>query len=1019
MKNQKKIRFNISDVISSIEASIEESNRLVKIINNSKLDDSNTEIIINRIENIEKILTVYSDKLINIVSKLNENYDKFNLSTLIFVKLKFYIIRTSLLITSFNKGIISNIVNLKLMSIALKELYNSYNYVFKVLEIINKFSIIKYLFIKLRLKRIIKLMYGSDSVSKNEVQTSPDSIKNNINLFSPFLQFNISDVAIITLKTLAFNIILKLILSSYIILQKTIKIIAKIIILNDVILSEQKLKSVNLLINEFLSIMVDMNDKFNELNITDILKNLIIIKLINIMGKEFLSTILIFSIISILSVIIIPNIVFSAKIIDLIMNHIVLLINSINNLNQKDLLRAAFNMVLLSIFVYGLQSLINNLIKVSSIKILLAMIILKVSISSFYRLLKLLMKVIVKISRYKSETLKKAMINCLLLNIFVLGLNILITQLILLANPINIIMMPLAIIMVLLLMIILPLLNVVEKILSSMNLKNILLATISILLLTIQFGLIAILLSSVLIATTVSLLINPELLLRTLIYTVLIAVFMTIVGYIFAFVGAPVLIGISLFTLSLAVFTVAIGLLIILSGLLAILAEIDVSSYISPAVKNTIALISAINEIIYFMTWGIYEPENDKSGFSQFVDVALKGLGEIGLLIVMFGKLVIAFLSVTLIIMLAGMLKLTSMLNVKNWAKQSLINVSALFYLINEIIRSINNPIDFELEDSKDSYNRKGFINNLLNFISPELSGLFSAILSIPILIVSIISVGLLFAIGGMLKKLGELQISDNIMITVKNILGTVRNISDLVLAPNEEIPVNKEDGGSKWEKFKNVINNTAVGKVVSAVIDMIPSLGTAGILATILPSVLMLGSIVDVIKSINELVIPPDINNKVSDILNVSRMISSQVYEDGDVQTIDEDKVKSFGKYVDDSVKYFKNINNLDVSKVKSLGEMYDKMGRFMDKLNDAPINEIADALVNKISPALSDINNNLDKKPNNQITEHVTNPVTQTTQPNIQMPQQIDYTSILENIEDLLEKIKQKMNIDAQLVY
>ena len=95
------------------------------------------------------------------------------------------------------------------------------------------------------------------------------------------------------------------------------------------------------------------------------------------------------------------------------------------------------------------------------------------------------------------------------------------------------------------------------------------------------------------------------------------------------------------------------------------------------------------------------------------------------------------------------------------------------------------------------------------------------------------------------------------------------------------------------------------------------------------------------------------------------------------------------------------------------------------MEKLQDAPINDIADALVNKISPALSDINTSLNKKPtqttqntptnstnntsNTQVTQTApNNPVTSN-----QPVKQIDYSSMLENIEGLLEQIKKKLSV------
>ena len=190
----------------------------------------------------------------------------------------------------------------------------------------------------------------------------------------------------------------------------------------------------------------------------------------------------------------------------------------------------------------------------------------------------------------------------------------------------------------------------------------------------------------------------------------------------------------------------------------------------------------------------------------------------------------------------------------------------------------------------------------------------------------------------------------------------------------------------------------------------------------------MILNTIISLLDSVSKLEFDPtNTKTKVNNIIDIAKSIGVIVSNsDGEIATIDEKKVKQYGKFVDYSESYIKTINKLDVSKVKSLGDMYEKMGQFMEKLQDAPINDIADALVNKISPALSDINTSLNKKPaqTNQITQTTTptttSIVTQTT-PNNQVTsnqpiKQIDYSSMLENIEDLLEQIKKKLNSQPQ---
>ena len=78
---------------------------------------------------------------------------------------------------------------------------------------------------------------------------------------------------------------------------------------------------------------------------------------------------------------------------------------------------------------------------------------------------------------------------------------------------------------------------------------------------------------------------------------------------------------------------------------------------------------------------------------------------------------------------------------------------------------------------------------------------------------------------------------------------------------------------------------------------------------------------------------------------------------------------------------------------------------------------------MVNKISPALSDINTSLNKKPaqttqtipTNSTNNTFNTQTTQTTPDNPTAPNQpvIDYSSMLENIEGLLEQIKKKLSV------
>lgn len=378
-------------------------------------------------------------------------------------------------------------------------------------------------------------------------------------------------------------------------------------------------------------------------------------------------------------------------------------------------------------------------------------------------------------------------------------------------------------------------------------------------------------------------------------------------------------------------------------------------------------------------------------------------------------KFMIMAITILSIVVIAGLLKLlgseklfgedldTFKTNVTN-------NIETIFGTVQSIMDLLNTR---DNNGNKDESER-GLLTNIISMVSPGAANLLEAILSFAFVLTTLMTVGMIFFIAKLLDKIGTLTFNDP-KANIEKIITAAKSISNVILSPTNGAPVDKN--ASKWDKFKNWFGNTGVGKLVNGAVEIMSNIGSTGVLATILPSILMLNSVVDLIESINKLTIPKDINTKVSSIIDAAKIISDQVRTDGDVQTIDEDKVKAFGKYVDDSVKYFEQINKLDVSKIKSLNEMYDKMGQFMDKLQDAPISEIADALVNKISPALSDINNNLDKQTNT--TQHTQQQIVQQTPQAIQQTQPVDYTSILENIEELLSNIKQKLNNNPQMTF
>lgn len=385
------------------------------------------------------------------------------------------------------------------------------------------------------------------------------------------------------------------------------------------------------------------------------------------------------------------------------------------------------------------------------------------------------------------------------------------------------------------------------------------------------------------------------------------------------------------------------------------------------------------------------------------------GIGFVASLILpIVGVAALGLLGITILI---GLLTLTA------WMLYELQNFEIDSEKIKSVVTSIIDSIKliistiFGPDETKSEKSDKRWFVSLIDVVGgpfTKLKTVAESLLTVPFLISAMISIGCLFLIANMLEKISEFEISENLEAKIKQIIGAAKSVITAINIP--EGTTSQEDKKDKsWlssvgeflgGRFKNI------GQVLS-------NISSAGVLISLLPNICLLRTIIDVLNDVDKYKVSGNISDKVTQIIQTAQIISASVSDDSKVDAINAKKVRQFGNFVDDSVKYFKHINKLDVSKVKSLGDMYDKMGQFMEKLQDAPIADIADALVNKISPALSDINESMNKKqtPTPQPTIQNTN-VSQPTP-------QVDYSTMLENIEDLLEQIKQKLNINQQLAF
>ena len=522
---------------------------------------------------------------------------------------------------------------------------------------------------------------------------------------------------------------------------------------------------------------------------------------------------------------------------------------------------------------------------------------------------------------------------------------------------------------------------------------------------------------------------------------------MTILLAVVAVVSIPALIIDLVFITLLTGFMFVINILLKIINIKVtdILTMILLLTFIGMLIVVALA-VSKLSEIGSKIDWiGVL---NIMGAILMFSVLAI-GIGFVASLILpIIGVAALGLLGITILI---GLLTLTA------WMLYELQNFELDGEKIKSVVTSIIDSIKliisniFGPDETEGEKSDKGWFGNLIDVVGGpfrKLKTVAESLLTVPFLLSAMISIGCLFLLANMLEKISEIKLAENLETKIKQIIGAAKSVITAINTPEET--TSQEDKKDKsWlssvgeflgNKFKNI------GQVLS-------NINSAGVLISLLPNICLLRTIIDVLNDIDKYNVSGNISDKVTQIVRTAQIVSTAVNNDSKVDTIDPKKVRQFGNFVDDSIKYFKHINTLDVSKVKSLGDMYDKMGQFMDKLQDAPIADIADALVNKISPALSDINKSMSKNKGNatvssqasqpsaqnatstsdtinnltnNTSTNITNNHTNNTSTNItnnQQPQNnvkvIDYSTMLENIEDLLEQIKQKLNTNQQLAF
>ena len=342
-------------------------------------------------------------------------------------------------------------------------------------------------------------------------------------------------------------------------------------------------------------------------------------------------------------------------------------------------------------------------------------------------------------------------------------------------------------------------------------------------------------------------------------------------------------------------------------------------------------------------------------------------------------------------------------------------NIGIIMNSIKLIINSI-----FGKDETGKEKSDKSWFSKLIDIVAGPFKALKSiaeALLTVPYLLSALISIGCLFLLANLLQKIGEIEISSNIEAKVKQIISTAGMVTRAVNQRNA-----KEDNGKKKGWFSRIWQ--WLGQKFRNIADILNNIKSAAYLITVLPSIAMLRTIVDVLNSINDFKINGDIAAKTQAIIQTAKTVTDAINGGEGGIDLDFNKTRRFKKFVDHSITYIEGINKLDINKVRTLSDMYEKMGEFMDKIKDVPLDKIAEVLEDQISPALSDISDSMvsinKSKENNQNSNSAQTRSSSTSTSNITnvngTGKQIDYTGMLENIEDLLEQIKKKLNSQPQ---
>ena len=368
-----------------------------------------------------------------------------------------------------------------------------------------------------------------------------------------------------------------------------------------------------------------------------------------------------------------------------------------------------------------------------------------------------------------------------------------------------------------------------------------------------------------------------------------------IVGFVLVVVGlgylmaaaveflAPAMIG-------LLIMLAIIGIVFLMVGMLWLLGKMELDT--KQIMKNVRTVFDVIKEIVQLVMFSEVSDDPTKNtgggneGFGDFIVKTCKGLlqgaGTIISLILSIPMLLLAFLSISLIFLIVTMLWGIGAMELN--PDQILKNVQTVFDVIESITAAVFN------KDKEDPSNNTGgnesFGDFIITCIKKFASGLefigniISLIIAVPMLLLTYLSVTIIFAISGMLRVLQELELNpDQILINVDTVIKTANAISGAIFGDGKDQPEKKDKPWyeSLWDFATGPIKSMfKLGKNIAGAITAIPYL------LLILISTGLVLAIVNVLNKIAEFNLKTeDITGKVKQIFDVANAVIDAIFNE------------------------------------------------------------------------------------------------------------------------------------------